>query len=677
MQGALGLLFLAASAAAGNHGPPIVVEVEPIELGSTTISVGLTLHNASNQPVACDLSLVLLRLSDETALVRFHPRTDGHAADQPLILPAGASHRIEVGFTAASPPRAKFALVLGGFEADGQPIRLPDLPLQPRDAVTVEAPKDAPPQETVVRAKRDSVVDLPSYRAVSSVQHADLERRLPESTPEAIAYEPGVFITNAGHGRSSAYVRGLTGQQTVTLFDGIRINNSTYRAGPSQYLFAVDRETIDHVELLRGGASTEFGSDALGGVILAVPVLPNLRALDAAEHPRVLKSRLRLRSATADDQLGGRAEVEAGVARPSGLRLGFLGGVGGRRAGFLESAGSVENPNPNTTIGPYPLVPRFAPDGRTQLGTGYKELTADGRVVIDYPAAGTLTLAGYVYRQYDAPKTDRCPAPYAPYDSCLTYEEQFRHLLFAAYEPPSIGWLAKARIAASLQEQNERQRLNEPMVYSVHRSLDRVYTAGFVARAITQPWRPRPSLAFTLSSGLDTYVDWVRSSANLTFTNVNVYRDLTRGQYLGGSRYLYGGIFTDGQLGIRERISLRAGARLSWFGADVPADSGVEHSGGHPELGAGRRSCRGRMARRERARAARQRRPFVSRPQPRRSHGTAADRPRLPVRKPGPRTRASDDVRGRRARPHATRGAGRLAVRDADPERDLEGAAQS
>ena len=119
---------------AGNSGPPIVVEAEPIELGSATLSVGLTLHNASNRPVACDLSLVLLRISDETALVRFHPRTDGHAADQPLVLAAGASHRIEVGFTASSPPRAKLALVLGGFEADGQPVRLADLPLQPRDA---------------------------------------------------------------------------------------------------------------------------------------------------------------------------------------------------------------------------------------------------------------------------------------------------------------------------------------------------------------------------------------------------------------------------------------------------------------------------------------------------------------------------------------------------------------
>ncbi len=427
----------------------------------------------------------------------------------------------------------------------------------------------SPVYETVVTTPRGGGKDLPGHRAVSTVGRQELDRRMPQTAPEALAFEPGVFISQSGHGRSAAYIRGLTGQQTVTLFDGVRINNSTYRQGPSQYLFTVDPETVDDIELLRGGASTEFGSDAMGGVVFVDPKSP---LLPKGSGERYLTARPRVRTATADQQVGGRVEVETGLARQGGLRVGLLAGVGGRRVGLLESAGSVENPNPDTTIGRYPQVPRFAEDGRTQLGTGYEELTADGRVVVELPSQDRLTLAAYVYRQYDAPKTDRCPAPYAPYNSCLTYEEQFRHLVYGAYEQSFSPWLQKARVTVSFQEQNERQRLDEPLVYSVYRSLDRVETVGLTARASTLPFPLRPDLTLALSYGVDTYLDWVLSSASLSFTNVSVHRELSRGQYLGGSRYLYGGAFVSAEAVHREAVTLRAGARLSWFGAWVPED---------------------------------------------------------------------------------------------------------
>src|SRR5262249_1938556 len=318
---------------------------------------------------------------------------------------------------------------------------------------------------------------------------------------------------------------------TVSLFDGIRLNNSTYRQGPSQYLFTVDAQTVDHIELLRGGGSTQFGSDAIGGVVLVEPINPHL-AGGTGESNWFVKPGLRMHAASADKQIGGRVEVEAGQILQSGSRMGFVGGVGARKVGLLESAGSVLNPNPNTTIGLYPLVPRFAPDGRTQLGTGLKELPADGRWVLELPSRAKVTLAAYLYRQYDAPRTDHCPAPYAPYNSCLTYEEQFRHLFYGVYEAPASGWMDAARFTISFQMQNERQRLDEPLVYSVYRSLDRVYTAGITGRIKTRLWRLSPEWTLGGSYGLDTYFDWITSSAHIRLSNANVEPPPTGSAYL-------------------------------------------------------------------------------------------------------------------------------------------------
>jgi iron complex outermembrane receptor protein/hemoglobin/transferrin/lactoferrin receptor protein len=94
--------------------------------------------------------------------------------------------------------------------------------------------------------------------ATSTVTRRDLERRLPRSAPDALRYEPGVFVQQTAHAQGSAYLRGLTGQQTVLLFDGIRLNNATYRQGPNQSFFTLDARALEAIEVQRGGASTRL-----------------------------------------------------------------------------------------------------------------------------------------------------------------------------------------------------------------------------------------------------------------------------------------------------------------------------------------------------------------------------------------------------------------------------------
>jgi iron complex outermembrane receptor protein/hemoglobin/transferrin/lactoferrin receptor protein len=218
-------------------------------------------------------------------------------------------------------------------------------------------------------------------------------------------------------------------------------------------------------------------------------------------------------------------------------------------------------------------VPRFADDGRTQLGTGFEEFTADGRVVWQAARDHRLTLAGYTYRQFDAPRTDQCPAAYAARDECLVYDNQFRSLVYGAWDGrPALAALESVRLTASWQNQRERRTRSRPAGFVENIGRDVVDTLGATLFARTNRWRPASWLWIQLGYGADTYHDRVRSAAWVGFTDVDIIRRRSRGQYLDGSRYTYGGLFAEETCALFDRLFLRGGGRISWIAARAEAD---------------------------------------------------------------------------------------------------------
>lgn len=199
--------------------------------------------------------------------------------------------------------------------------------------------QDTPPatsstETIVIIRKKDSDRGKTPGRAASRLNRADMDERLPRSAPDALRYEPGVFVQQTAHGQASAYVRGRTGQETVALFDGIRLNTSTWRQGPNQYFFTVDSQTIHSIEVVRGGSSTLYGSDAIGGAIDARPMEP---ALDLTAPGIVVRPRATLRYSSADDAFGERFQVDTQASQ----NLRVLAGAGYRIVNRLESGGVV------------------------------------------------------------------------------------------------------------------------------------------------------------------------------------------------------------------------------------------------------------------------------------------------------------------------------------------------
>jgi vitamin B12 transporter len=101
-----------------------------------------------------------------------------------------------------------------------------------------------------------------------------------------LATTPGItFVRNGGPGTStSVYVRGADSDHTIVLIDGVVLNDPSSTGGNFDFgnLLVGD---ISRIEILRGGQSTLYGSQAIGGVIniITAEPEPGFNASAAAE----------------------------------------------------------------------------------------------------------------------------------------------------------------------------------------------------------------------------------------------------------------------------------------------------------------------------------------------------------------------------------------------------------
>ena len=123
------------------------------------------------------------------------------------------------------------------------------------------------PEVQILSASRRNTSSLRLPFASSVLNLPAQSENIPRTVPESLNVIPGVFVQKTNHGGGSPFIRGLTGNQTLILIDGIRLNNSTFRYGPNQYLNTIDPFSVNKIEVLRGSGSVQYGSDAMGGVI--------------------------------------------------------------------------------------------------------------------------------------------------------------------------------------------------------------------------------------------------------------------------------------------------------------------------------------------------------------------------------------------------------------------------
>lgn len=85
---------------------------------------------------------------------------------------------------------------------------------------------------------------------------------------QAISHQTGMIVSQSGGiGQlTSIYTRGMNGGQTLILLDGMRLNDPSTPNGAAQ-LEMLTTSNIEQIEIIKGGASSIWGSNASAGVI--------------------------------------------------------------------------------------------------------------------------------------------------------------------------------------------------------------------------------------------------------------------------------------------------------------------------------------------------------------------------------------------------------------------------
>ena len=383
-------------------------------------------------------------------------------------------------------------------------------------------------QQTVATGQRREDADFDRPELTTVITPRDLRQRTSRSVPEALSGFAGVFVQKTNHGGGSPFVRGLTGQQTLLLVDGIRLNNSTFRSGPNQYLNTIDPQSVRQIEVLRSSGSVAYGSDAIGGVINVLTKTPEF------SEQTTFTGQVIGKAMTRNMEYSGRAEL--GV---SSARVALLGGLAYRKFGNLMAGRGLGQEAP----------------------TAYDQLSGDIKARVRLSDKLIATATYQQVRQDSVPVFHRIRLENYRY---YQMNPQGRQLAYARLDGfYNRRFLRSVQLTALWQNQTESrqsQRTNNPTaVYE----RDQTATTGLIALADAQPFA-----IWHIQIGAELYSDRVHSTRSDVNTLTSVAQP-RRGLYPDMATMSSVAVFQNHTLTF-DRLTLTAGGRYNAFRIQIP-----------------------------------------------------------------------------------------------------------
>lgn len=198
---------------------------------------------------------------------------------------------------------------------------------------------------------------------IHTITQKQIEWGMPQTSAHMLEQTGNVFVQRSQLGGGSAVIRGFEASRVLMVIDGVRMNNAIYRAGHLQNLITVDNNIFERVEILQGPASTLYGSDALGGVIVFSTRSPEF---STSAHKVKAGVNMMARYSTANNEGTGHVDFNIGGRKLASLTSVTYSSFGDLRQGSLRNPfydsywlrnqyvkringidSSVSNPDPN------------------------------------------------------------------------------------------------------------------------------------------------------------------------------------------------------------------------------------------------------------------------------------------------------------------------------------------
>jgi hemoglobin/transferrin/lactoferrin receptor protein len=119
---------------------------------------------------------------------------------------------------------------------------------------------------------------------VNIITEQEILERGTEVVAQVVDEEQGVNLQRTSPSLSAVFVRGLTGRNVAVYVDGVRYTTSAQRGGVGTFFSLIEPSSLEAVEILRGPNSSQYGSDAHGGVVNFINRSPAYGSEDGEFH---------------------------------------------------------------------------------------------------------------------------------------------------------------------------------------------------------------------------------------------------------------------------------------------------------------------------------------------------------------------------------------------------------
>lgn len=326
--------------------------------------------------------------------------------------------------------------------------------------------------EVVITAQRSKQQNIYVPYSVNAVSRQTLDEFNPRTTPEALVGVNGIFIQKTNHGGGSPFIRGLTGNQTLILVDGIRLNNSTFRYGPNQYLNTIDVFTIKRIEVAKGTGSVQYGTDAIGGVLHII-----IREPHFTDEKQTVKGRLIGKYMTGDMEKTIRGEVQY-----SSKKFAFLTGISKRDFGDIIGGDTTGKQSPS----------------------GYDEWSFDAKAKFLLKENMQLILANQLLQQQHVPVYHKVRLENFSLNEMDPQQRLFSYAKLILQNRSTL--FKETEFTISFQQGTEGRNSRKNGSTTLRKERDKTSTIGItadVASAFNKIW--------TANSGIEVYTDRVGS----------------------------------------------------------------------------------------------------------------------------------------------------------------------